>query len=105
MSSDSDMLLYGVPIIAFWDMETKSGCYYPGDTLFRIIDDPDTSLQKFFINYILKHGSEYFRLPRRLRNLKYENGRIVRQNGAPIPRADLNTVLLGIAKVLYMYEC
>ena len=48
VSSDADMLLYGVPIIAFWDPQKEKGYYYPKDTLYEI-RDTSVSLQELFI--------------------------------------------------------
>lgn len=48
VSSDADMLLYGVPIIAFWDPQKEKGYYYPKDTLYEV-RDMSVSLQEFFI--------------------------------------------------------
>ena len=57
ISSDSDMLIYGVPTIFHW--ENSVGKFIPYNTISRIADAKKESLANYLVDSI-QQGCDYF---------------------------------------------
>lgn len=61
ITSDTDMLVYGVPFVNTWNAITKTGLYYHQAFLRQIADQAQESLEDYFINMVVQHGCDYVR--------------------------------------------
>lgn len=81
------MLTYGVPIIAFWNLESGKGYYYPKNTLNRI--KGDQSCHGYVISKLLNCDCGGFARAYKLYNLQYTDGKILREDGEPVDQGYL----------------
>ena len=98
VSSDTDMLVYGVPFVNTWNAATKTGVYYPQTFLRQIATQQQQSLEDYFINMIVQHGCDYVR---GRSCLHYSRGKLTVDDGSQMSPDSLGKIVQDLIQALY----
>lgn len=100
VSSDTDMLVYGVPFVSTWNAISQTGLHYHAAFLRQVASQSQQSLEDYFLNMIIHNGCDY--VPGHS-YLHYSAGTLIIDDSPAVSPEGLGKIIGNVMLALYQF--